>query len=145
MTMNKTELLNKADELIKKADELIELANQEEILVPDNIKITESMMWYSMWLLNQNIELIYNYRFQKWAAIPSFETDQLIECKLTPCKYEDLKPWDLFYRGDEEDEDFGSPHRYAIKINDWSYQFWEGNNCINGSADWNYYWKIEPI
>ena len=146
--MNKQELLNKADELIAKANELKELANKEDdiILVPDKIKITQSIMWYSMWIVNQNKELLYNYLYQDWGVSSWFDTDQLIKCKLTPCKYEDLKPWDLFYRSDEEDEDFGSPHNwYAIKLNDWSYQFWEGNNCINGSTNWNYYWKVEPI
>ena len=143
--MNKKELLQKADELIKKADELIELANQEEILVPDEIKITLSIHWYSMWIINWDQELYYSYRCKDWVVNAPFDEEEIIKCKLTPCEYEDLEAWDVFYRSDEEDEDFGSPHKYAIKLDDWSYQYWEGDNCINGSTNWNYYWKVEPI
>ena len=142
--MNKTELLNKADELIKKANELKKLANNQDIiLVPDEIKITKSIMWYSMWIVNQNKELLYNYLYQNWAVSSSFDTDQLIKCKLTPCKYEDLQPWDLFYRS--EDEDFKDLIWYAIKLNDWTYQYWDDQDCRNRAITWEYYWKVEAI
>ena len=143
--MNKKELLQKADELIKEANELKELANQEEILVPDNIKIIKYPPEFGIWLWIINWEKAIHYDYDKKDWCVYFNTGTPVKCKLTPCKYEDLEAWDLFYRSDEEDEDFGSPHKYAIKINDWSYQFWEGNNCINGSTNWNYYWKVEPI
>ena len=148
--MNKKELLQKADELIKEANKLKELANQEEniSLVPDEIKITKSIHWYSMWIINWNHELHYNYHDnhnQNWVVASSFDTDHLIKCKLTPYKYEDLNPWDLFYRSDEEDEDFKNLIRYAIKLNDWTYQFWLGKDCINLNYDWSHYWKVEAI
>ena len=147
--MNKTELLNKADELIKKANELKELANdQDYTLVPDEIKITKMDEGFSkgMWIINFDKELCYNTFYQDWnVLIWNRRWKALIRWKLTPCGYEDLEPWDVFYRSDEEDEDFGSPHKYAIKLDDWSYQYWEGDNCINGSTNWNYYWKVEPI
>ena len=151
--MNKTELLKKADELIKKSDELIakanelkEFANKEEIiLVPDEIKINKPIMWYSMWILNKDLELLYNYRHQKWAAIPSFDTDHLIKCKLTPCKYGDLEPWDVFYRSDTKNPDFNDLFFYAIKLDDWSYQYWEYKDCRNSDKTWSHYWKVEPF
>ena len=145
--MNKTELLNKADELIAKANELKELANKEDdiILVPDNIKITQSMRWYSMWLENQNKELLYNYLYQDWGISSWFDTDQLIKCKLTPCKYEDLEPWDLFYRSNLKDSDFGHLYQYALKLDDWSYQYWDDQHCRNGNGTYRHYWKVEPF
>ena len=145
--MNKKELLQKADELIKKANEFKELANQEEniSLVPDEIKITKSIMWYSMWIVNKNKELIYNYLYQNWAVSSSFDTDQLIKCKLTPCSYQDLKPWDLFYFDDDKHSDFKDLLWYAIKLNDWSYQSWDGKDCRNNNHAWNHYWKVEPF
>ena len=143
--MNKTDLLIKADELIVTANELKELAGKEEeeiILVPDNIKIS-----YEHWKLelhNWNQKLYYNNTYWNW-LVSNAIWDMPIKCKLTPCKYEDLEAWDVFYRSDEEDEDFESPNRYAIKINDWSYQYWEENNCVNGYHTWNHYWKVQAI
>jgi len=143
--MNKTELLNKADELIAKANELKELAKKEDdiILVPDKIKITQSIMWYSMWIVNQDKELLYNYLYENWAVSSWFDTDQLIKCKLTPCKYEDLKPWDVFYRSDTKNPDFNDLFFYAIKLNRWSYQYWDYQDCRNSDKTWSYYWKVE--
>ena len=145
--MNKTELLNKADELIRKANQLKELANKKDdiILVPDEIKITKSVYWYSKWIQNWNKELLYNYHDQDWVVVLSFSTDYLIKCKLTPCSYQDLKPWDLFYRGDEDEEDFKDLLWYAIKLNDWTYQYWDGKDCVNRNFVWEYHWKVEAI
>ena len=151
--MNKTELLDKADELIKKSDELIakanelkEFANKEEIiLVPDKIKITESMMWYSMWIINWDQELYYSYRCKDWVVNAPFDEEAIIKCKLVPCKYEDLKPWDLFYRSNLKDSDFGHLYQYALKLDDWSYQFWVGKGCCNIATHWDYYWKVQEI
>ena len=148
--MNKTELLNKADELIKKANKLKELANQEEniSLVPDEIKITKSIHWYSMWIINWNHELHYNYHNyhdQNWCVGSSFDTDHLIKCKLTPCKYEDLEAWDVFFRSQLEEPHLQSLFLYAIKINNWNYQFWDGTDSRNSATPWEYYWKVEAL
>ena len=145
--MTKKELLQKADELIAKANELKELANnQDYILVPDKIKITKSIMWDSMWIENQNKELRYNYLYQNWAVSCWFYRDHLIKCKLTPYKYEDLNPWDLFYRSDDIGTHFECFEWYAIKLNDNSYQHWNNGSCMNNNTtDWNHYWKVEAI
>ena len=143
--MNKTDLLIKADELIVTANELKELAGKEEeeiILVPDNIKIS-----YEHWKLalhNWNQKLYYNNTYWNW-CVSNAIWDMLIESKLSPCKYEDLEAWDVFYRSNEEDEDFKDLISYAIKINDWSYQFWDGKDCRNRAVTWDHYWKVEPI
>ena len=144
--MNKTELLNKADELIKKANELKELANEQDcILVPDNIKITKSIHWFSMWITNWDQELYYSHRYKNWVINASFDEKEIIKCKLTPCEYEDLKPWDLFYFDDDKHSDFKDLLWYAIKLNDWSYQSWDGKDCRNADFVWEYYWKVEAI
>ena len=145
--MNKKELLQKADELIKKANELKGLANQEEeiILVPDEIKITKSTYWYSKAIINKNHELYYNYHNENWAVSSDYEAKNLIKCKLTPCKYEYLKPWDLFYFDDNKKSDLKDLFWYAIKLNDWTYQGWDGKDCRNSNHPWEYYWKVEPF
>ena len=142
--MNKTELLNKADELIKKANELKELAGKEEnlILVPDKIKIS-----YEHWKLaihNWNQKLYYNKTYWDW-CVSNAIWDRPIECKLTPCEYEDLEPWDLFFRSLLEEPCFQSLFNYAIKINNWNYQHWNNEDCINRALTWDYYWKVEAI
>ena len=143
--MNKKELINKADELIKKANELKELANEQDIiLVPDKIKITKSIYWYSKWIQNWNKVLFYNYRHWDW-VVNLAECFETIKCKLTPCEYEDLEAWDLFYFDDNKHSDFKDLLWYAIKLNDWSYQGWDGKDCINRDITWGYYWKVEPF
>ena len=144
--MNKKELLQKADEVIKKANELKKLANDQDIiLVPDEIKIAKSIFWCSMAIINKNHELYYNYHNKSWAVISDYETKNLIKCKLTPCKYEDLKPWDLFYFDNDKHSDFKDLLWYAIKLNDWSYQSWDGKDCRNNNHAWKNYWKVEAI
>ena len=143
--MNKKELLQKADELIAKANELKELANQEEILVPDEIKITLSIHWYSMWIINWDQELYYSYRCKNWVVNAPFDEEAIIKCKLTPCKYEDLKAWDLFYRSNLKDSDFGHLYQYALKLDDWSYQYWDDQHCRHGNGTYRHYWKVEAI
>ena len=139
--MNKKELLQKADELIAKANELKELANEQDyILVPDEIKISY-MHWY-LSIHNWNQKLYYNKTYWNWCVLNAI-LDETIKCKLTPCEYEDLKPWDLFYRS--EDEDFKDLIWYAIKLNDWTYQYWDGQDCRNRAITWEYYWKVEAI
>ena len=142
--MNKKELLNKADELIKKADEIKKLANQEEILVPDEIKIS-----YEHWYLsihNWNQKLYYNKTYWDW-CVSNAIWDETIKCKLTPCEYEELENWDLFFRSLLEET---KPYSqclfyYAIKINNWNYQYWDGQDCRNSGVPWKYYWKVEPL
>ena len=146
--MNKTELLNKADELIKKANELKELANEQDyILVPDNIKITKPVFWFWMWIINWEQELFYNKYYKNWLVrgIDSRDNDRIIKCKLTPCEYEDLEPWDVFYRTNIKGDDFEDLHQYAIKLNDWSCQRRSWNDCENSNFPWEYYWKVEAI
>ena len=145
--MNKTELLTKADELIAKANELKDLANKEEdiILVPDEIKITKPGFSHSMWITNWNQELYYSHRDKNWAVSSSFNEEEIIKCKLTPCEYEDLKTGDVFYKTDFNSNYFGSLFNYAIKLNNDSYQYWQWKDCVNDNSEWKHYWKVEPI
>ena len=147
--MNKKEMMEKADELIKKANELKELANgQDYILVPDQINITKSMEWFWMWIINWNHELYFFYKNKTWAVntwINQLKGEDILKWKLTPCKYEDLDPWDLLYRWDNDNPVFDSLRQYWIKLSDWSYQFWGNKHCLNGDETWQYYWKVEPI
>ena len=141
--MNKKELLQKADELIKKANKLKELANEQDyILVPDKIKIS-----YEYWKLaihNWNQKLYYNKTYWDW-CVSNAIWDETIKCKLTPCKYGDLEPWDVFYKSDYKKPNFKDLLFYSIKLNDNGYQYWAGKDCVNNGQPWNYYWKVEPI
>ena len=142
--MNKKELLNKADELINKANELKELANEQNyILVPDEIEISVAYGKY-LAIHNWNQKLYYAPWLWNWCVMSS-EGDKSIKCKLTPCEYEDLEPWDLFYRSSNNDPDYKNINQYAIKLEDWSYQYCYDKDCLNRSGRWQYYWKVEPI
>lgn len=145
--MNKEKLLAKADELIAqsnilnaKANELKELANKQEniIYVPDNIKISK---WPS--IHNWNHRLYYALWFDSW-LVCSWSWDICNQYKLTPCKYEDLKPWDVFYRYDNINPNFDNIIWYAIKLKEW-YQFWSGKDCNYSSLIYNYNWKVKQI
>ena len=140
--MNNKELLEKADELIKKANELKELATKKEevILVPDEIKI--SKLNWKLAIHNWNQKLWYDNIFWHWIVVNSIW--KVIKCKLTPCKYEDLKPWDVFYR-DDYIRRFNILALYAIKLKDWSFQFWGEWDCRNQKNTREYYWRVEPI
>ena len=126
------------------ANQLKDCVDYENILVPDEIKIVQSMYWYSYWIQNWNKLLYYYYPSKDWIVIP-WDNQESIKCKLTPCKYEDLKPWDVFYRSNFDDCDFKDLHLYWKKLNDWSYQFWNNKTCMNNDKDWNHYWKVEAI
>lgn len=144
--MNKEQLLQKADELIAKANELKELANKEEsndILVPDNIQIAESVWEFGKGIVNWTQQLYYDTEDNIW-MIELCKNNKTIQCKLTPCKYEDLKPWDVFYRYDNSTPNFDDLILYAIKLKEW-YQYWVGKNCNYSSSIYNYIWKVEQV
>ena len=139
--MNKEQLLAKADELIAKANELKELAKlTNDILVPDNIKISKCI---SIWIHNWNHKLYYASWFWSWVAW-SWVWDKNIKCKLTPCKYEDLKPWDLFYRDNSSTPEFDDLIWYAVKLKEW-YQFWSNKSCKYDDIEYDYIWKVEEL
>ncbi len=143
--MNKEKLLAKADELIEKANELKELANKEDsnvILVPDNIKITKWNPGNWMWIINWEQELCYKYKWI-WIVTSTWFSD-IIKCKLTPCKYEDLEPWDIFYRDSSNFPDFDDLIWYAIKLEEW-YQLWYNKDCNYWDTIYNYHWKVEQL
>ena len=151
--MNKEQLLAKADELIAqsnilnaKANELKELANKEEsnvILVPDNIQITESVCELGKWIVNWTQQLYYDTEDNHWIIDWHKQSDK-IKCKLTPCKYEDLQPWDIFYRDDNANPDFDDLIWYAIKLKEW-YQFWDCKDCNYWDIIYNNNWKVEEL
>ena len=144
--MNKEQLLQKADELIAKANELKELANKEEsnvILIPDNIKITESLWKFSKWILNWTQQLYYYTEYNYWKVDWHKYTDK-IKCKLIPCKYEDLKPWDIFYRDSSNTPTFDDLVWYALKLKEW-YQYWSNKNLEYSDSIFKYNWKVVPI
>ena len=143
--MNKTELLNKADELEKVLQTLRSLINKEEeiILVPNEIKISKE--WYKLAIHNWKHKLYYETMSWTWLVL-DWMLHTYIQCKLTPCEYKDLKPWDVFYRSDNENTGFKDLAWYAIKLNNWTYQYWGNKNCVNSNNNiWKHYWKVEPI
>ena len=121
----------------------IEKLKTTDILVPDNIKIIKSD--YSMWILNWNQELFYN--FNTWNVYNHDDINNIrpIKCKLVPTTYEDLKPWDVFYRSDSNLEYINKLYHYNIKLEDWSYQSWYNKDCINGNDTWEYYYKVVAL
>lgn len=142
--MNKEQLLKKADELIAKANELKELAKGNNyILVPDNIQITESVWVLSKWIVNWTQQLYYDDEYNNW-IVESYYDSETIKCKLTPCKYEDLKPWDIFYRDWSSTPNFDDLIWYAVKLKEW-YQFWSSESCKYDDIEYNYIWKVEQI
>lgn len=142
--MNKEQLLAKVDELIAQANELKELANKGYvILVPNNIKITGSVREISKWIVNWTQQLYYDTEDDHWVVEWHKLTDK-IKCKLTPCKYEDLESWDIFYRDDNLIPKFNDLIWYAVKLKEW-YQFWNKKDCNYWYLMFNYYWKLEEL
>lgn len=144
--MNKEQLLAKADELIAQANELKELANKEYgnvILIPDNIQITKSKYEYGMGIVNWIQQLFYDTKDHHW-IVEWYNEIGKIKCKLTPCKYEDLKPWDIFYRDNNNNPAFNDLIWYAVKLKEW-YQFWDCKDCNYSSSIYDYNWKVEEL
>ena len=134
--MNKEKLLAKADELIAMANELKELANKVNILlVPSNIKIS---MWLS--INNWNHKLYYAALFWSWVVWNNSWCEN-IECKLIPCKYEDLNPWDIFYRDSSNTPTFDDLVWYAVKLKEW-YQYWNTFDCRYSDTIFANNWKV---
>lgn len=135
--MNKEQLLQKADELIAKANELKELAAKENILpVPSNIII-------SMWSIhNWNHRLYYASWFWDWVVWNNNWCEN-IKCKLIPCKYEDLKQWDIFYRDSSNTPTFDDLVWYALKLKEW-YRYWSKKNLEYSDSIFKYNWKVVP-
>lgn len=148
--MNKEQLLAEVDELIAhanilnaKANELKELANKEDsniILVPDNIKISK---WPS--IHNWKHKLYYALWFWSW-VVWSWVWDISTQYKLIPCKYEDLKEWDIFYRDSDSTpiNYFKDLVWYWIKLKEW-YQYWNDKDCKFWEIVFTYNWKVLPI
>jgi len=104
--MNKEQLLNETE---KKADEIKDLKkalmnkNEETILVPDCIKIengfNNSGDGLGIVFPNNKQTLIYDGNNEVFQVRASNSKD-FVQCKLVPCKYEDIEDGDTFYACD---------------------------------------------
>lgn len=112
--------------------------NTNDILVPYNIKISK---WPS--IHNWEHKLYYASWFWSW-VVWSWVWDICTQYKLTPCKYKDLKPWDLFFINDYNNPDFWDLNWYAIKLKEW-YQHWDDLDCVNNYITRRFYWKVEEL
>lgn len=121
-----------------------EVSDKEEdiILVPDNIKLSKA--WWAIAINNWRHNLYYAYWFWSW-VVWNNDWDELIKCKLVPCKLEDIKIGDVFYMNDESNYSFDILHWYAIKLDDDKYKYWISNDCVEWSVKFNYYWKVVQL
>ena len=98
-------------------------------------------MWLS--INNWNHKLYYAAWFWNW-VVCSNDWAKNIECKLIPCKYEDLQPWDIFYRDSSDTPGFDDLVWYSIKLKEW-YQYWNTFDCRYWDTIFKYNWKVVPI
>lgn len=117
--------------------------NTNDIIVPNNIQITESVWVLSKWIVNWTQQLYYDDEYNNW-IVESYYDSETIKCKLTPCNYEDLKPWDIFYRNWNSTPNFDDIIWYTIKLEEW-YQFWDYKDCNYWDNIYKYNWKVEEI
>lgn len=117
--------------------------NTNDIIVPNNIQITESVWVLSKWIVNWKQQLYYDTEDNCW-IVGSYDQKDKIKCKLTPCKHEDLKPWDIFYRDWSSTPNFDDIIWYSIKLEEW-YQFWDYKDCNYWDNIYKYNWKVEEI
>ena len=153
--MNKEQLLN---EIEKKADEIKYLKkalmnkDEETILVPDCIKIENNCGGGDgLGIVFPNNKQTLCYEGNKVFGVRVSCLRDFVQCKLTSCKYEDIKDGETFYATNylkKYSSEFEDIYNYYKKIK-------EKNKavCVTGQNDvsnenisgFNYFWKVEEV
>ena len=154
--MNKEQLLN---EIEKKADEIKDLKkalmnkNEETILVPDCIKIENGFnnSGDGLGIVFHNNKQTLCYEKNEVFGVRVYWLRDFVQCKLVPCKYEDIEDGDTFYIDmylRKLSSEFEDIYNYYKKIK-------EKNKavCVTGQNDvsnenisgFNYFWKVEEV
>lgn len=123
------------------------LKEEKPILVPENIKIER-------WCIGIGGDKLW-IKFNEWKQSLCYShwiykvheaLDNTIQCKLTPCKREDLKPWDTAYCSNLEEQIFNDIDMYCKILNQKECVFVMDNTGIElADFDYDYRYKVEPL
>ncbi|SBV91771.1 hypothetical protein [uncultured Dysgonomonas sp.] len=97
---------------------------------------------------NDNTQLL-GYCADRWVAYPNIYNDnKKVQCKLTPCKREDLKNGDTAFISDTfrlDDSMLSDRGRYVKIIGDKAIKINKKGEPIYDNAFHNYWYKVEPV
>jgi len=151
-TIQKEILLKKIEELKKEVETLNK--DEETILVPDCIKIENNCGdgdGLGIVFPNNKQTLWYNGMDEVFDVSASYSVD-FVQCKLTPCKYEDIKDGDTFYTNYDLrklSSEFEGINYYYKKLKEKNKAICvtEENDTSNDSNmhNYKYFWKVEEI
>lgn len=136
------------DKLRKKIDLIeAEIKKEEPILVPKRIQfenISEDKLGL---VFDEDRTLFTDYEDESKIIVSSNYYPNNIQCKLVPCKREDLKPGDWAYRKNENDVDLKKKSLYGLIVGENKHYFIRCNEDIvkSSTSCWKHWWKVERV
>lgn len=123
---------------------------QKDILVPESIGIYKHKHRLDLGLLigfNYDSQFLGYHPFNKqWFVASEQNKYEKVQCKLIPCKREDLKKGETAFHSYSCTPSFSNIHQYS-KIIDNNYHVFANSrkSVINESNEYPYWYKVEPI
>lgn len=74
-----------------------------------------------------------------------YKDAEKVQCKLTPCKREDLKAGDTAYQTDIKNPKFDALMNYCKILDNGKYAYSSDPNITVSQVDYDYWYKVEPI
>lgn len=136
----------------KTARNLKEQFVSKDVLVPDCIKIGKEGDGDNLGILFNGNKQVLNWAEQHegiynvyYAGIGKDKLYDIIQCKLIPCKREDLKPGDTAYRTDGLNPEFSELTKYCKILSLDKIVSVSLESVIISLLHWNYWYKVVPL
>ena len=150
-TIQKEILLKKIEELKKEVETLDK--DEETILVPDCIKIENNCGSDGLGIVfPNNKQTLSYYKRNEVFEVRLSNSEDFVQCKLTPCNYKDIKEGDTFYACNnlkKSSSEFEKINWYykKLKEKDRAVCVTEENDIFNEDDMYcyNYFWKVEEV
>lgn len=143
--MDKIQRIKQIEKELKELKEQVKTESEDTILVPENIKLeTGCGACDRLGLVFENKKQTLTYHNGVYNVDRTCEGD-FVQCKLTPCKREDLKPGDTAFRTDSSTTNFTILYHYCKIISDTKYAYISGENTRVRSISFKYWYKVEKV
>jgi hypothetical protein len=150
MISNKEIILKKIEELKKEVETL---DKEETILVPDCIKIENNCGSDGLGIVfPNNKQTVSYYKRNEVFEVRLSNSEDFVQCKLTPCNYKDIKEGDTFYASHNllklsSEFEFINFYYKKLKEKNKAVCVTRENDISNeyNINNYNYYWKVEEV
>ncbi len=116
----------------------------DDILVPENIKFEEYGDGDMLGIIFNDGKQSLSYEESSDYVVTGFTSSLKYngQCKLIPCKREDLKTGDTAFKTNMRNTSFSDINNYCKILNESDYVYIVGKGVLTNNAVWEYWYKV---